>query len=642
MRALLLTALWVHLGSSVLLVGTFFMPLLAGTSPAPTVRRWDATLLTWSRRLLLVVLGSGLVWLLARTSVFENRSAAALDPRAVWRAVLDTWPGFVWLARHGILLVLGAFLALAADTGQRRDRIAARAQALALATMALALLSASNHAAAIAPGTARAVAVDVVHVVATGLWLGALAPLALLLHAASGDDGADARPHAIRAAQRFSRAALLAMLLLIASGVLNAVVQVETLGALVGTSHGRLLIAKLTLLAPILLIATVNRTRVLPAVSTPRPMRRLAVFVGVEAGLGLTLLGLAAAMTLTTPARHAEAVWPFPFRISSELLDVPAARWRALIGSQLAVVGAVVLLASLLGRRRRGTLLAGALALIATGAGVGLMPLVVDAYPTTYRRPPVTYHASSIAAGMAVFQQQCAACHGAGATAPRVDLRARLTTARHAGELFWLVSHGVADRGMPAFETRLTETQRWNLINYIRALAAADGATTIGRQAELDRAWLAAPDFTVAVGPLAPGALRDHRGRRMVLLVVYTLPRSRGRMTELARTYNLLSTIGVEVIAVPTDSAPDAIRELGASPPVLFPVVTDGAADIVTTYGMLASGPHAEVLIDRQGYVRAIWRESGGGMPDAGAVQREVEQLNAEKSPPPFPDDHVH
>ena len=642
MRALLLTALWVHLGSSVLLVGTFFMPLLAGTSPAPTVRRWDATLLTWSRRLLLVVLGSGLVWLLARTSVFENRSAAALDPRAVWRAVLDTWPGFVWLARHGILLVLGAFLALAADTGQRRDWIAARAQALALATMALALLSASSHAAAIAPGTARAVAVDVVHVVATGLWLGALAPLALLLHAASGDEGADARPHAIRAARRFSRTALLAMLLLIASGVLNAVVQVETLGALVGTSHGRLLIAKLTLLAPILLIAAVNRTRVLPAVSAPRAMRRLAVFVGVEAALGLTLLGLAAAMTLTTPARHAEAVWPFPFRISPELLDVPAARWRALIGSQLAVVGAVVLLASLLGRRRRATLLAAALALIATGAGVGLMPLVVDAYPTTYRRPPVTYHASSIAAGMAVFQQQCAACHGAGATAPRVDLRARLTTVRHAGELFWLVSHGVADRGMPGFETRLTETQRWNLINYIRALAAADGATTIGRQAELDRAWLAAPDFTVSVGPLAPGALRDYRGRRMVLLVVYTLPRSRGRMIELARTYNLLSTIGVEVIAVPTDSAPDAIRELGASPPVLFPVVTDGAADIVTTYGMLASGPHAEVLIDRQGYVRAIWRESGGGMPDAVAVQREVEQLNAEKSPPPFPDDHVH
>jgi len=51
---------------------------------------------------------------------------------------------------------------------------------------------------------------------------------------------------------------------------------------------------------------------------------------------------------------------------------------------------------------------------------------------------------------------------------------------------------------------------------------------------------------------------------------------------------------------------------------------------------MFAPGPHAEILVDRQGYVRAIWRGDGG------AVQPQVEKLNAEKSPPPFPDDHVH
>jgi hypothetical protein len=29
-------------------------------------------------------------------------------------------------------------------------------------------------------------------------------------------------------------------------------------------------------------------------------------------------------------------------------------------------------------------------------------------------------------------------------------------------------------------------------------------------------------------------------------------------------------------------------------------------------------------------------------MPRASAVQAQVEKLNEEKSPPPFPDDHVH
>jgi hypothetical protein len=55
---------------------------------------------------------------------------------------------------------------------------------------------------------------------------------------------------------------------------------------------------------------------------------------------------------------------------------------------------------------------------------------------------------------------------------------------------------------------------------------------------------------------------------------------------------------------------------------------------------MFAPGPHAEILIDRQGYIRAIWR--GGVMPQASVVQVQVEKLNEEKSPPPFPDDHVH
>ena len=122
----------------------------------------------------------------------------------------------------------------------------------------------------------------------------------------------------------------------------------------------------------------------------------------------------------------------------------------------------------------------------------------------------------------------------------------------------------------------------------------------------------------------------------MVLLVLYTLPGSRARMTELARLYDVLWVMGVEVIAVPTRASSRAIAELGASPPVLFPVVTAGAADIVATYQMFAPPPHAELLIDRQGYVRAIWDDAGG------AVQMQVEKLNAEKSPPPFPDDHVH
>jgi peroxiredoxin len=129
----------------------------------------------------------------------------------------------------------------------------------------------------------------------------------------------------------------------------------------------------------------------------------------------------------------------------------------------------------------------------------------------------------------------------------------------------------------------------------------------------------------------------------MGLLVLYDLPGSRARMAELARHYGALSVLGVEVVAAPPRSSPEGIAELGEKPPVLFPVVTDGNEDIVAAYRLFAPGAaHAEFLIDRQGYIRAIWRINQTGMPEADAVQAQVERLNEEKSPPSLPDDHVH
>lgn len=645
MSALLLAALWTHLAACVLLVGAFSMLLLAGRPSTPTAHHWEQTVMRVAAGLVILAIVAGTGWLLARTALFENRPQAALELRAVLHAVLDTWPGLVWLARHGLLLVLGAFLALRADASDRRNWIAARAEPLFLAALTLALVSGSSHAAAVSPGTRQAVTVDVGHLLATGLWLGGLLPLAWLLRAASRDDGVEARPYALQTTRRFSRVALLAMLVLIASGLLNALTQVESIAGLIGTTHGRLLVVKVAMLVPILVLAVRNRMRFLPALSQTAgtsfeasTMRRLAAFVAIEAGLAFALLAVAAAMTLTTPGRHAAPVWPLPFRLSFDvILDVPAVRWRVLVGGQLLVIGIVVLLVSLLLHRRRRGVLAIAVVLVVIGTGLGLPPIVVDAYPTSYRRPLLSYHASSIAAGMRVYDEHCAGCHGtAGAGTPLPDLRSAAIARRHAGELFWVVSHGVSRQRMPRFDRRLGEPQRWDVINYIRALGAAERAKTVGWQIDPGRAWLVAPDFTVTVGALPPTALRDYRGRRMVLLVLYTLPASRARMSELARMYDTLWVTGVEIIAVPTHAPRDALAELGASPPILFPVVTDGAADIVATYRMFASGPHAELLIDRQGYIRAIWDDA------AGAIQAQVEKLNAEKSPPPFPDDHVH
>jgi alkyl hydroperoxide reductase subunit AhpC len=96
--------------------------------------------------------------------------------------------------------------------------------------------------------------------------------------------------------------------------------------------------------------------------------------------------------------------------------------------------------------------------------------------------------------------------------------------------------------------------------------------------------------------------------------------------------------LGVEIIAVPTDAAPDAIKQLGAEPRILFPVVTDGAADIVAAYGLLARAPHAEFLVDRQGYLRAIDMRPR----DTDTLVANAEALNRERVVAAPPAEHVH
>src|SRR5258708_26702839 len=90
-------------------------------------------------------------------------------------------------------------------------------------------------------------------------------------------------------------------------------------------------------------------------------MRRLARFVGGEAALTAALLAVVAVMSATPPGLHEAPVWPFAFRLTTAALEnAPALTTRALVGSQVAVIGLVGLLAAPLLRGWRLPLAAGA------------------------------------------------------------------------------------------------------------------------------------------------------------------------------------------------------------------------------------------------------------------------------------------
>ncbi|MDZ7379145.1 MAG: c-type cytochrome, partial [candidate division KSB1 bacterium] len=50
--------------------------------------------------------------------------------------------------------------------------------------------------------------------------------------------------------------------------------------------------------------------------------------------------------------------------------------------------------------------------LMAGGGYLVLRVVVVDAYPTTYRRNPLPYAAATVATGETLFRTHCTVCHG--------------------------------------------------------------------------------------------------------------------------------------------------------------------------------------------------------------------------------------
>ena len=113
--------------------------------------------------------------------------------------------------------------------------------------------------------------------------------------------------------------------------------------------------------------------------------------------------------------------------------------------------------------------------------------------------------------------------------------------------------------------------------------------------------------------------------------------------------------MGTEILGIPVRSSRNVYRALGDLP-VFFPITVDGAEEAGTTYRLFrrdlsAEGQrpdppplrHMELLVDRQGYLRARWIPGdGAGWADPSRLLAEVEQLAKEAPRAPAPEEHVH
>jgi putative copper resistance protein D len=582
---------------------------------------------------LTLAVASAAAWLLLVAADMSERPVAAVLTGGVLPTVLaSTRFGHVWIARLAVAAALALYL-LRPRSDERPFSVRAIVAAL-LAAALLGALALAGHGGA-TPEAAGIVhlASDAAHAIAAGLWVGGLAPLALLFAAArrGADDRALAAARA--ATRRFSTLGIACVATLLATGIVNTIFLVGSVPALLGTPYGQLLTAKIALFLVMVATAAVNRLKLTPrladgAAEAMRPLQRNSLF---EAALGLVILVIVGALGAIPPALHVEPWWPLSFRFDGEALAAPPLRVNVVVAAASAAVVIAAAIAAVLGRRRRAAI---ALGSVATAALLwNLQYLTVPAFPTSFDRSPTGFTVASIARGENLFATHCAGCHGRagrgnGPNALALDMETSDLTADHVyahpdGDLFWWIGHGFEET-MPGFAGTIDAAARWNLIDFIHA--NADAARLQGRDRRGPNAF-PAPAMPVDC-PDGSRTLADLAGRfvRLVVTEAGAVPPSPA------------DGAGVLTVVVPVERHEDAMSAC---------TVPDAdAAKALSIYrgdGTAIAG--TQFLIDPQGRLRALWYP--GLTPnwnDPAALDREVANLRATPAigRPVRPGGHAH
>jgi mono/diheme cytochrome c family protein len=122
-------------------------------------------------------------------------------------------------------------------------------------------------------------------------------------------------------------------------------------------------------------------------------------------------------------------------------------------------------------------------ALVAIAGGMILYSLSDWSAPAQAKnlKNPIPAGNDAIAAGKSTYKERCASCHGElgdgrGEKAEKLSIAPSNFTDAHKmsestdGELFWKISKG--KRPMPGFKDKLSEQERWQVVDYIRTFSA--------------------------------------------------------------------------------------------------------------------------------------------------------------------------
>ena len=271
----------------------------------------------------------GLLWLVWQATQLKS----SLPEGTALLVIAGEWIisrlGLLWGVRQLVLLVL-----LMALPRRRRPQPLLLWGLLLLLTMSQSLTS---HAAAVPSQLPLALLVDTLHLLAAGVWVGGLLALAIGLLPLLRHHRPQFKALIKAGWGPFGRLALLAVLLLIATGLYSTGRQVASVDALISTLYGQSLLVKVGLMLVVGLVGFTNALLLHPALTTfvarwlrrppgwtPLALAHLPRLVLAEILLGLTLLVWVGFITSAPTAQGPEFLPPqtIPTALSQTVDDL--------------------------------------------------------------------------------------------------------------------------------------------------------------------------------------------------------------------------------------------------------------------------------------------------------------------------------
>jgi copper resistance protein D len=240
-----------------------------------------------------VALITAVAWLALESASMADDWSAAVGPDQIGAVLTDTAFGHAW-ATH---LVLAAALVAVAAISPRDGWAATSLVSAAL----LASLGLVGHA-AMQTGAEGALhrANHAVHLMAAGAWIGGLVPFAMCLRAYERDD---LRKDAVRAMAGFSFWGQLIVAAIVLTGVVNIALTSHRPPLPPTTPYRALLVAKLVIVAIMILLALFNRFVLAPRLKTSTyALTALRATSAAEVALGCLVIALVSVFALLDPA----------------------------------------------------------------------------------------------------------------------------------------------------------------------------------------------------------------------------------------------------------------------------------------------------------------------------------------------------